>query len=43
MRGTAVLAVLGALAVSACGFTPMYAEPGVGSGESAEHRDGGRR
>jgi LPS-assembly lipoprotein len=31
MRGTAVLAVLGALAVSACGFTPMYAEPGVGS------------
>jgi LPS-assembly lipoprotein len=31
MRGAAVLAVLGALAVSACGFTPMYAEPGVGS------------
>ena len=31
MRGAAVFAVLGALAVSACGFTPMYAEPGVGS------------
>jgi len=31
MRGAAVLAVLGALAVSACGFTPMYAEPAVGS------------
>ncbi|WAC59983.1 LPS assembly lipoprotein LptE [Brevundimonas sp. SL130] len=31
MRGAAVFVVLGALAVSACGFTPMYAEPGVGS------------
>ena len=31
MRGAAVLTVLGALAVSACGFTPMYAETAVGS------------
>lgn len=35
MRGAAVLAVLtvlgASLAVSACGFTPIYAEPGVGS------------
>ncbi|MDO9607698.1 MAG: LPS assembly lipoprotein LptE [Brevundimonas sp.] len=31
MRGAAVIAVIGALAVSACGFTPMYAEPAVGS------------
>lgn len=31
MRIAAAFAVLTALAVSACGFTPMYAEPGVGS------------
>ncbi|MFN6982551.1 MAG: LPS assembly lipoprotein LptE [Brevundimonas sp.] len=31
MRVAAVIAVIGALAVSACGFTPMYAEPAVGS------------
>lgn len=31
MRIAAAFAVLTALAVSACGFTPMYAEPGVSS------------
>ncbi|WP_426019512.1 LPS assembly lipoprotein LptE [Brevundimonas sp. DWR2-3-1b1] len=31
MRIAAAFAVLSALAVSACGFTPMYAEPAVGS------------
>ena len=31
MRVAAVFAVLTALAVSACGFTPMYADPAVGS------------
>ncbi|MFA4938160.1 LPS assembly lipoprotein LptE [Brevundimonas sp.] len=31
MRIVATFAVLSALAVSACGFTPMYAEPAVGS------------
>ena len=31
MRIAAALALLASLAVSACGFTPMYAEPAVGS------------
>jgi len=31
MRIAAAFAVLSALAVSACGFTPMYAEPATGS------------
>lgn len=31
MRVAAALAVLTALALSACGFTPMYADPAVGS------------
>ena len=31
MRIAAALAVFASLAVSACGFTPMYAEPAVGS------------
>lgn len=31
MRVAAVLAVLASLAVSACGFTPLYAEPAIGS------------
>ena len=31
MRVAAALAVVTALGVSACGFTPMYAEPAVGS------------
>jgi LPS-assembly lipoprotein len=31
MRVIAILAVLASLAVSACGFSPLYAEPAVGS------------
>ena len=31
MRVAAALAVLASLALSACGFTPLYAEPAVGS------------
>ena len=31
MRAGAVLAVLSAVVLSACGFTPMYADPAVGS------------
>ncbi|MGK2255003.1 MAG: LPS-assembly lipoprotein [Brevundimonas sp.] len=31
MRVPTSLALLSVLALSACGFTPMYAEPGVGS------------
>ena len=31
MRVPTSLALLSVLALSACGFTPMYAEPGMGS------------